>query len=281
VGGISGGGTAAARPASCAGVWVVVDPGPLGGSADLRCAPGDPTSGIAALRAAGHTPVYLPAIPGFVCTIDGRPDPCNGAPAHAYWSYWWAPAGGNWNYATVGAGQRDPAPGEVEGWVFGDGTTPPAVTPPPPEPAPTEPALDTPPAEPEPPAGSGTGAAAPTDTAAGGATDALGPRPEADPAEAPGPSGDPQDPNGTATDGAPPVAAPTPSSGAGPDWRNDGVGAPEDSDGRLTADGADQAAPMPAGAEQAGGAPTGLVVGLGLLLLAVATTTWRARRTAT
>jgi hypothetical protein len=138
---------------SCDGVWVVVDARDAGGTITTRCAPGDPSTGLDALALAGHQVTDVPRIRGMVCTIDARPDPCNGAPADAYWSYWYTEAGGSWIYATAGAGTRDPAPGSVEGWRFGDGTAPPGITPPasaapvpPPEPTPTP----TPP-EPDPP----------------------------------------------------------------------------------------------------------------------------------
>lgn len=122
---------------TCDGVWVVVDARTLGGSITTRCAPGTPGSGLAALEAAGHRYSFVPRNPGMVCTIDARPDPCNGAPADAYWSYWHAPAGGSWNYSNFGAGNRTPPPGSVEGWRFGDGSAPPGVAPPADEPAPS------------------------------------------------------------------------------------------------------------------------------------------------
>lgn len=122
-----------AAPASadtCDGVWVVVDARAAGGSISTRCAEGDPSNGLAALRDAGHTISDVPGNPGMVCTIDARPDPCNRAPVDAYWSYWHAPAGGSWTYSNMGAANRDPAPGTVEGWRFGDGSAPPGVAPP-------------------------------------------------------------------------------------------------------------------------------------------------------
>jgi hypothetical protein len=118
---------------ACDGVWVVVDARKVGGSITTRCASGNPESGLAALKAAGHTYEFVPRVPGMVCTIDRRPDPCNGAPSDAYWSYWHAEEGGSWTYASRGAGSRDPQPGEVEGWAFGSGdepgTSPPAPAP--------------------------------------------------------------------------------------------------------------------------------------------------------
>lgn len=124
---------------TAAGVSVVVDFGGLGGGVQTGCAPGDPTSGLAALQSAGFGYSFVPNRPGFVCRVNSLPDPCNGAPAHAYWSYWYAPAGGTWTYSNLGAASRDPAPGSAEGWAFGDGD-PPGVPPPqaaPPGPAPT------------------------------------------------------------------------------------------------------------------------------------------------
>ena len=114
----------------CDGVRVVVDARALGGSITTRCAPGTPGSGLAALEAAGHRYSFVPRNPGMVCTIDARPAPCNGAPVDAYWSYWYAPAGGSWTYASFGAGNRTPPAGSVEGWRFGDGSAPPGVPPP-------------------------------------------------------------------------------------------------------------------------------------------------------
>ncbi len=162
----------------CAGVWVVVDARAAGGSATTRCVPGDPGSGFEALSGAGHTYSFVPRIPGMVCVLDGRPDPCNGAPADAYWSYWHAEVGGSWTYATRGAADRDPAPGEVEGWAFGAGDPPsvpppsaPAAVDPDPEPEPeAEPAPDPEPqADPEPgPEPQDEGAGQDTDARSGG-----------------------------------------------------------------------------------------------------------------
>jgi hypothetical protein len=127
---------APAAAAACTeggGVTVVVDFASLGGGTPTRCAPGDPASGLAALRSAGFTPTRAAQEPGyFVCRIDGKPanDPCQRtSPANAYWSYWNAKPGGTWMYASSGAADRDPAPGTVEGWAFGAGLPP--STPPP------------------------------------------------------------------------------------------------------------------------------------------------------
>ncbi len=114
----------AAQAAPCAGVAVVVDFTALGGTTQTACAPGDPASGLAALTGAGFTYGFVPRQPGFVCRINALPNPCNGAPVTAYWSYWHAQPGGTWTYSTSGAAGHDPAPGSVEGWAFGAGQAP-------------------------------------------------------------------------------------------------------------------------------------------------------------
>jgi hypothetical protein len=122
----------------CDGVWVVVDATAAGGGTTTRCASGDPATGLAALEGAGHAYGFVPRVPGMVCTIDARPDPCNGAPTDAYWSYWSAEPGGPWIYNSRGAGTRDPKPGQVEGWAFGAGAPPRTAPPTSPPPAATE-----------------------------------------------------------------------------------------------------------------------------------------------
>jgi hypothetical protein len=124
---------APAQASGCSGVTVVVDFASLGGGDQSRCAPGDPDSGVAALRGAGFAPTRAAQESGyFVCRIDGKPanDPCQRAsPEDAYWSYWRAKPGGSWSFSNEGAGTSDPKPGDVEGWAFGDGDPP--STPPP------------------------------------------------------------------------------------------------------------------------------------------------------
>ena len=118
------------------GIIVVVDPGPLGGGVTSRCVTTSPSNGVQALRDAGHRVDFVPGQPGFVCQIDVRPDPCNRAPAHAYWSYWYADQGGTWRYSNVGAGDPSTPRSNVEGWRFGDGSSPPSTPPPDGKPAP-------------------------------------------------------------------------------------------------------------------------------------------------
>ncbi|GGU25248.1 hypothetical protein [Lentzea flava] len=112
----------------CAGVKVVVDFTALGGGVETGCAPGDPATGLVALKDAGFPYTFVPRMPGLVCQIKLLPNPCTKPTTTAYWSYWHATPGGTWTYSTSGAGSHDPAPGTVEGWSFGAGTAP-GVTP--------------------------------------------------------------------------------------------------------------------------------------------------------
>jgi hypothetical protein len=120
---------AAACTSTTKGVTVVVDFTKLKGSIKTACDPANPATGLAALTGAGFSHTFVPKFPGFVCTIDKLPDPCNGAPATAYWSYWHAKPHGKWVYSSLGAGSYHPAPGSVQGWAFGDGKAP-GITPP-------------------------------------------------------------------------------------------------------------------------------------------------------
>lgn len=137
------GASAAVSGAACsdnAGVTVIVDLGDLGGGVSVRCAAGPSRDGLDALDRAGFT--YRTALrsPGFVCRIDNLPanEPCvDASPAAAYWSYWLANRGGSWCYAKLGAANRTPIAGTVEGWAFSRDHTAanlstPAVAPPPP-----------------------------------------------------------------------------------------------------------------------------------------------------
>jgi hypothetical protein len=124
-----------AQAAACptaSGVSVVVDFNTLPGGIVRKCVAGDPTTGLAALKTAGFTYTFVPRQPGFLCQINAKPNPCNGAPPTAYWSYWHAKLGGSWQYSTACACTYNPKPGMVEGWAFGAGkpprTRPPATT---------------------------------------------------------------------------------------------------------------------------------------------------------
>ncbi|MBA3251838.1 MAG: hypothetical protein H0T66_16385 [Geodermatophilaceae bacterium] len=106
------------------GVSVVVDYGRAGRPIDVRCAPGDPATGLAVLSGANLPYTFVPNQPGLVCTINGTPNPCNGAPPTAYWSYWHLRADRTWEYSGRGASSYNPAPGTTDGWAFGNGKPP-------------------------------------------------------------------------------------------------------------------------------------------------------------
>ncbi|MFG1640214.1 hypothetical protein ACGFMK_07995 [Amycolatopsis sp. NPDC049252] len=106
------------------GVTVVVDFGDLGPQPLVRCAPGTPATGIAALQGAGidvaGSQKYGLAV---ACRINGKPGPdvesCAGMPsATAYWSYWHASAGGTWESSQEGAQTSKPKADGFEGWAF-------------------------------------------------------------------------------------------------------------------------------------------------------------------
>ena len=227
----------AAEAAACSGssgVTVVVDFGSLGGGVQTGCAGGDPASGLAALSAAGHGYTFVPRQIGLVCQIDGRPNPCNGAPTTAYWSYWHATRGGSWSYATAGAGGYNPQPGTVEGWAFGaggrPGIAPPAApAPPPPPPKPTTRPAPRPSAHPPPAPAPPSGSAAAGGEARGGPPGSAAGSPSRAPAR---------------TTTAPPTSAgPTATDGTSPP--TGAAAAPSTSDSGLTAVGAVQRPPPP------------------------------------
>jgi hypothetical protein len=106
------------------GVTVIVDFGDLGPQPLVRCAPGTPASGVAALQDAGveitGSQKYGLAV---ACRIEGKPGPdaesCAAMPsATAYWSYWHAAPGGAWESSQEGAQTSKPAAGGFEGWAF-------------------------------------------------------------------------------------------------------------------------------------------------------------------
>lgn len=140
------------------GVTVIVDFQELGGTTIVRCAPGEQATGLAALKNAG---IQITGTQrwgeGFICRIEGRPDPqadacINTPPATAYWSYWYAPNDGSWKYSEWGVLNRKPPLGSFEGWSFSKDKT--ATTNPPPRVGPRRPPPPAapPPAAPPPPA---------------------------------------------------------------------------------------------------------------------------------
>lgn len=122
---------AAAQPLNaCDGVVVVVDFTDLGGDVVTGCAEGDPSSGREALEMAGFTPADGDT-PGLICTIDAQPDPCPTTFEGSYWAYWSAPdyLTQQWEMSMTGADETDPAPGQIEGWRYNDGSVPPSLAP--------------------------------------------------------------------------------------------------------------------------------------------------------
>jgi hypothetical protein len=108
------------------GVTVVVDSTALGGGIDVGCAPQGGVTGTEALLAAGFTEARDPS--GFICAIDGLPDPCPTEFTGEYWSYWSAaPGDGDWESYQEGSDTAVTAPGAVEGWRYGDGAAGPDV----------------------------------------------------------------------------------------------------------------------------------------------------------
>lgn len=131
--GLTGSTPALAVEAACGnGVAVVVDFTDLtvdgqSGTVEVGCADGDPENGRAALVAAGFT--TTDSQPGFLCAISSRPDPCPETFDGSFWAYWHSTPDGEWTSYQVGADASDPAPGEIEGWRYNDGTTPPGIAP--------------------------------------------------------------------------------------------------------------------------------------------------------
>ena len=260
----------AAVPASAAacsgssGVTVVVD---RGGSISTRCASGDPSSALSALKSAGFTVDYPRQFLGsVVCRINGYPtptdDPCvRMPPASAYWAFFHAKRGGSWVYSSSGAASYNPAPGSVVGFRFGSGQQPGIAPPAPPKTSAPAPTKTTPKPAPKPPttkpkpkpkpkpapsapkAASGSsssapaGKAAPTSTAKGKA-----------PGSAAAPSGTPS---------ASPTASASAAAGA--------TGTPTASPSETASDIA--AAPTSADANDGGGGPGTLLVGASLVAL--------------
>jgi len=116
---------------TCAGVWVVVDYGSLGGIS-TRCATKYGT-GTAALRSAGFAPTLDG---GMITKISGKPTSAD--VNKYYWSYWHAAQKSDgsysgWSYSSQGANSYHPSAGSADGWRYqalSDGKVAPAAAPP-------------------------------------------------------------------------------------------------------------------------------------------------------
>lgn len=177
-------------PGACGdstGVTVVVDfQAHLGPGIRVGCAEQPVTSGLDALAKAGFVVTQSQRSPGFVCRIDDQPatDPCIAdSPITAYWSYWYGPPAGSWTYSSLGAGNRTPPPGSVEGWSFAyspTGAAAPRPGIPPPAPATMVPTDAAPPvsvATAPPTSAPGSPTAGPAQGVTGGSSPAVGRRP--------------------------------------------------------------------------------------------------------
>lgn len=118
---------ATAATGTCDGVIVVVDFTDLGGEIDVRCAEGEQATGRAALTAAAFG--LTDSQPGFLCAINALPDPCPETFDGSFWAYWHSAPDGEWTSYQVGADSSSPVFGELEGWRYNDGVTPPGIAP--------------------------------------------------------------------------------------------------------------------------------------------------------
>jgi hypothetical protein len=120
---------AAADPVShcttTSGVIVAVDFRHFGGAIDRGCG-ATPTTGYDALHHAGFTTAADDEDgPAFVCRIDDLPSPAQQScartpPTSASWSYWHADPGQNsWSFSELGAMSTHPQPGSADAWVYG------------------------------------------------------------------------------------------------------------------------------------------------------------------
>ncbi len=133
---------------------------------------GSSINGIDALERAGAEPVVrqFTGEGGAVCALCGQGCPadstCLTCAKGAYWSYWRAPAGASsFSFSRSGAGSVQVHDGDVEGWSWGTGGTPPpfatvaqieggpTTTTAPPTTTPSAPPVTTPPTSTAPPAG--------------------------------------------------------------------------------------------------------------------------------
>ena len=123
-------GTAGACAAGT-GVTVAVDFQAFGGGTVVRCDPGKPKTGVAAMQDAGFTVAGTSQYGlAFVCRIDNDPTPAQQPcittpPATAYWAMYTAgKSAKKWTYSATGASTYKPAQGSIEAWAFGNSATP-------------------------------------------------------------------------------------------------------------------------------------------------------------
>jgi hypothetical protein len=248
----------AACGADSDGVTVVVDFGTLPGGVQIRCVTEPVSSGFDALTTAGFSYTGTQRFPGLLCRIDGKPAdaPCvHAPPPDRYWAYWIADApGGAWTYSDLGAGNRTPPPGSVEGWAFSDGCT--RAPQGPPCPIPTTATTTGPPTATTggPSGGTGGGRDAGSSTSVTSAAGTPGGRETTTTTER----------SSTTT------TSEVPSGGVAPQPGEEG----------SDADGTDASAAASVATDGGGGSPLGAVVGLGMAagLVALAVVTLRRRR---
>lgn len=256
-----------AQAAACtgtSGVTVVVDFAATGGGVVTRCAPGDPSSGLDALTAAGFTFTQVQTQPGFVCQIDRKPSSTcvKTPPASAYWSYWHAARGGSWSYSQTGAGSYDPKPGSVEGWAFGAGGKPGVSPPAPSAPKPSASSTTTRPSGGSTTRTSGTGGSRATGGSGGAAGTSSGGRTASSGgASSAGPGTSATSVAGSARTTAPTGASSSPRAGSSSSTATSGAGGSETS---ATPDALDGSSPASSSA-----AGSGISLVVGVLLLAV------------
>jgi len=113
------------------GVTVAVDFSAFGKGTVVRCAPGKPATGIAALQQAGFTVAGTANLGlAFVCRIQSLPSAtqtlcATTPPPTAYWAYFHALAGATtWSFSSLGATSYRPPQGSIDAWAFGKGALP-------------------------------------------------------------------------------------------------------------------------------------------------------------
>ncbi|MEE8602729.1 cell wall-binding repeat-containing protein [Euzebya tangerina] len=113
------------------GVTVIVDlslfdDSALEGDVMIGCAAGDPSSSIDALREADfEVEIQSFDFGDLVCAIEGRPElACDEPFTGDFWAFFTGNDDGSWATSMVGASDRDPDPGDIDGWRYGDGAEP-------------------------------------------------------------------------------------------------------------------------------------------------------------